>query len=326
MRLIFLSVFSALCSCAWMPFVGPDTDAQEIVEDETSEQILYRRANTSLKTGNYSLGINRLQQLEARFPFGRYAEQGQLELIYAHYMSVDLESVEASADRFIRLHPQHPNIDYAYYMRGLAAFTGNRSVLDRFFGGEESRRDMSGAEVAFAYFSEFLNRFPDSEYAKDAHHRMVYLRNLLAQAEVDIASYYLSRDAHVAAANRARAVVENYSKTPSVPEALAILIESNYKLGLTEAANDSLRVLAMNYPDYRAFDENGNLVLEEAIANRDRSWINIMTFGLVDRPNVPPPLQISPPDTGVPDSLQTDTQESISDPAPKKPWYRRILG
>ena len=326
MRLIFLSVFSALCSCAWMPFVGPDTDAQEIVEDETSEQILYRRANTSLKTGNYSLGINRLQQLEARFPFGRYAEQGQLELIYAHYMSVDLESVEASADRFIRLHPQHPNIDYAYYMRGLAAFTGNRSVLDRFFGGEESRRDMSGAEVAFAYFSEFLNRFPDSEYAKDAQQRMVYLRNLLAQAEVDIASYYLSRDAHVAAANRARAVVENYSKTPSVPEALAILIESNYKLGLTEAANDSLRVLAMNYPDYRAFDENGNLVLEEAIANRDRSWINIMTFGLVDRPNVPPPLQISQPDTGVPDSLQTDTQESISDPAPKKPWYRRILG
>ena len=326
MRLIFLSVFSALCSCAWMPFVGPDTDEQEIVEDETSEQILYRRANTSLKTGNYSLGINRLQQLEARFPFGRYAEQGQLELIYAHYMSVDLESVEASADRFIRLHPQHPNIDYAYYMRGLAAFTGNRSVLDRFFGGEESRRDMSGAEVAFAHFSEFLNRFPDSEYAKDAHHRMVYLRNLLAQAEVDIASYYLSRDAHVAAANRARAVVENYSKTPSVPEALAILIESNYKLGLTEAANDSLRVLAMNYPDYRAFDENGNLVLEEAIANRDRSWINIMTFGLVDRPNVPPPLQISLPDTGVPDSLQTDTQESISDPAPKKPWYRRILG
>ena len=228
MRLIFLSVFSALCSCAWMPFVGPDTDAQEIVVDETSEQILYRRANTSLKTGNYSLGISRLQQLEARFPFGRYAEQGQLELIYAHYMSVDLESVEASADRFIRLHPQHPNIDYAYYMRGLAAFTGNRSVLDRFFGGEESRRDMSGAEVAFAHFSEFLNRFPDSEYAKDAHHRMVYLRNLLAQAEVDIASYYLSRDAHVAAANRARAVVENYSKTPSVPEALAILIESNY--------------------------------------------------------------------------------------------------
>lgn len=326
MRLIFLSVFSALCSCAWMPFVGPDTGEQEIVEDETSEQILYRRANTSLKTGNYSLGINRLQQLEARFPFGRYAEQGQLELIYAHYMSVDLESVEASADRFIRLHPQHPNIDYAYYMRGLAAFTGNRSVLDRFFGGEESRRDMSGAEVAFAYFSEFLNRFPDSEYAKDAHQRMVYLRNLLAQAEVDIASYYLSRDAHVAAANRARAVVENYSKTPSVPEALAILIESNYKLGLTEAANDSLRVLAMNYPDYRAFDENGNLVLEEAIANRDRSWINIMTFGLVDRPNVPPPLQISQPDTGEPDSLQTDTQESISDPAPKKPWYRRILG
>ena len=326
MRLIFLSVFSALCSCAWMPFVGPDTDEQEIVEDETSEQILYRRANTSLKTGNYSLGINRLQQLEARFPFGRYAEQGQLELIYAHYMSVDLDSVEASADRFIRLHPQHPNVDYAYYMRGLAAFTGNRSVLDRFFGGEESRRDMSGAQVAFAYFSEFLNRFPDSEYAKDAHQRMVYLRNLLAQAEVDIASYYLSRDAHVAAANRARVVVENYSKTPSVPEALAILIESNYKLGLTEAANDSLRVLATNYPNYRAFDQNGNLILEEAIANRDRSWINIMTFGLIDRPDVPPPLQISQPDTGAPESLPTDTQESISDPTPQKPWFRRIFG
>ena len=326
MRLLFIVVLCSLSSCAWMPFVGPNTDEQEIVEEETSEQILYRRANTSLKTGNYSLGISRLQQLEARFPFGRYAEQGQLELIYAHYMSVDLDSVQASADRFIRLHPQHPNIDYAYYMRGLAAFTGNRSVLDRFFGGQESRRDMSGAQVAFAYFSEFLDQFPDSEYAKDAHQRMIYLRNLLAHAEVDIASYYLSRDAHVAAANRARVVVENYSKTPSVPDALAILVESNYKLGLKDAANDSLRVLAMNYPDYRAFDENGNLILEEAIANRDRSWINIMTFGLVDRPNVPPPLQISQPDSGAPKSSNPDTAESTSGPAPKTPWYRRIFG
>ena len=326
MRLVLTAFVYSLCGCAWMPFVGNDADNQEIVEEETSEQILYRRANTSLKTGNYSLGISRLQQLEARFPFGRYAEQGQLELIYAHYMSVDLDSVEASADRFIRLHPQHPNLDYAYYMRGLAAFTGNRSVLDRFFGGEESRRDMSGAQVAFAHFSEFLNRFPDSEYAKDAHQRMIYLRNLLAQAEVDIASYYLSRDAHVAAANRARVVVENYATTPSVPDALAILIESNYKLGLTDAANDSLRVLAINYPDYRAFDESGNLVLEEAIANRDRSWINIMTFGLVDRPDVPPPLQISQPGVGGSAALPSDRRESVTDTAPRKPWYRRIFG
>ena len=326
MRLVLTAIVYSLCGCAWMPFVGNDADNQEIVEEETSEQILYRRANTSLKTGNYSLGISRLQQLEARFPFGRYAEQGQLELIYAHYMSVDLDSVEASADRFIRLHPQHPNIDYAYYMRGLAAFTGNRSVLDRFFGGEESRRDMSGAQVAFAHFSEFLNRFPDSEYAKDAHQRMIYLRNLLAQAEVDIASYYLSRDAHVAAANRARVVVENYATTPSVPDALAILIESNYKLGLTDAANDSLRVLAINYPDYRAFDESGNLVLEEAIANRDRSWINIMTFGLADRPDVPPPLQISLPGVGRSAPLPSDKRESVTDTAPRKPWYRRIFG
>ena len=326
MRLVLTAIVYSLCGCAWMPFVGNDADNQEIVEEETSEQILYRRANTSLKTGNYSLGISRLQQLEARFPFGRYAEQGQLELIYAHYMSVDLDSVEASADRFIRLHPQHPNIDYAYYMRGLAAFTGNRSVLDRFFGGEESRRDMSGAQVAFAYFSDFLDRFPDSEYAKDAHQRMIYLRNLLAQAEVDIASYYLSRDAHVAAANRARVVVENYATTPSVPDALAILIESNYKLGLTDAANDSLRVLAINYPDYRAFDESGNLVLEEAIANRDRSWINIMTFGLVDRPDVPPPLQISQPGVGGSAALPSDRRESVTDTAPRKPWYRRIFG
>ena len=111
MRLVLTAIVYSLCGCAWMPFVGNDTDNQEIVEEETSEQILYRRANTSLKTGNYSLGINRLRQLEARFPFGRYAEQGQLELIYAHYMSVDLDSVKASADRFIRLHPQHPNID-----------------------------------------------------------------------------------------------------------------------------------------------------------------------------------------------------------------------
>jgi hypothetical protein len=138
-------------------------------------------------------------------------------------------------------------------------------------------------------------RFPDSEYALDARQRMIYLRNMLAESEVYIAGYYMRRGAFVAAANRARTVVEEYSTTPAVDEALSILIDANYKLGLETYANDALRVLAINYPDSDSFNDNGLYVLEQNVQNRDRSWMNMVTFGLLDRPDVPPPIAIEQP-------------------------------
>lgn len=288
---LFASMLLAGCA-----LFGTEEEDTEALDATSTRQMLYEAAQRSLRTGNFSDSVTRLQRLEARYPFGPYAEQAQLELIYANYMAWDIEAARNAADRFIRLHPQHPNVDYAYYMRGLAATARSRGVLNRLFAIDESRRDVTTARKAFNDFDEFLKLFPSSEYARDARQRMIHLRNVLAQSEVNVATWYMSRGAYVAAANRARYAIENYSQTPAAPDALAILVESSWKLGLTETANDTLRVLALNYPEYRGFDDSGNLVLAAAIQNRDRSWMNMVTFGLLDRPETPPPLRIRQPE------------------------------
>ena len=310
-----------LAGCAWMPFVGDDEEAE--AELETTEQILYESAQSSLRSNNYRAGIDKLGRLEARFPFGRYAEQAQLELIYANYMARDLEAAEAAADRFIRLHPQHDDIDYAYYLRGLIADAEGTGLFDRLRPADAAKRDTTNARKAFAHFAALLRDHPDSDYAKDARQRMIHLRNVIADSEIQIANYYISRGAHIAAANRARSVLENYSQTPAAAQALAILVEANHRLGLDAAANDALRILAINHPDFPAFDEQGSLVLEETVRNRDRSWVNVMSLGLFDRPDAPPPLRIEHPEGYVPPP--TTAQAEAAPAERKKPWYKRIL-
>ena len=283
--LVALALLAA--GCAWMPFGGDGDDPVE-----TTEQALYRLAQSGLRTGNFNQSITRLERLEARFPFGRYAEQAQLDLIYARHMARDYDAATTAADRFIRLHPQHPNVDYAFYLKGLTALARDRAAFSRFKGNSVARRDVSNVKRAFLDFHELTARFPNSEYAKDARQRMIHLRNLLAESEVNVALYYLQRGAYVAAANRARHVVEHYSRTPSAADALAVLIETNWKLGLADVAEDALKVLALNFPDYHAFDEDGQLVLRNVIEKRDRSWLNMVSLGLFDRPDAPPPLLI----------------------------------
>ncbi|MEQ8857700.1 MAG: outer membrane protein assembly factor BamD [Pseudomonadales bacterium] len=288
-----------LGGCSLIPFWGGDDDEDDPEADlNATEQLLYRNVQRSLAAGNYQQAVENLEQLEARFPFGRYAEQAQLELIYAHYMGFDPEAARSAADRFIRLHPQSANVDYAYYLKGLASFNKNRGLIDRLFATDIAKREMTSAREAYAEFTELLTRFPDSPYAPDARKRMLFLRDLLARHELHVATFYMERRAYVAAANRARYIVENYSKADVVPDALAVLVEANYKLGLEDAANDALRVLSVNFPDYDAFDSDGNLVLAEQILNRDRSWTNIMTLGLLDRPDVPPPIKLQRRDQG----------------------------
>jgi outer membrane protein assembly factor BamD len=285
-RAVCLILLSAVLAGCW-PFGGKHDE-----EQKTSEQMLYRSAQSSLRAANYDDAIKKLQQLEARFPFGRYAEQAQLELIYANYMSYKPEAATSAADRFIRLHPQHPNVDYAYYMKGLTAFNENRGLLDRFSLADITTRDPSASRRSFVDFSELIERFPSSQYAPDARQRMVYLRNLLARYEVNVARFYMRRGAYVAAANRASNVVQHYSQSQSVDDALAILVEANWRLGLPEAAHQALQVLALNDPHYPAFDDTGHFLFKQQVLNRDRSWLNLMTFGLLDRPGVPPPIEI----------------------------------
>ncbi len=295
-RTLLLAVVLQASGCMLWPF-GKDAESAEEVDDGATEQMLYRNTQRSLRSGNYDIAVQGLEQLEARFPFGRYAEQAQLELIYARYMGYDHDAARIAADRFIRLHPQHPDVDYAYYIKGLAAFNKNASLMDRFFNTDAAKRDITSAREAYADFGQLLARYPNSEYGPDAKQRMIYLRNVLARAELHVADYYLRRGAYVAANNRARYVIESYGKSDAVADALAIAVEANYKLGLTDAANNSLRVLALNFPSYPAFDDSGDLVLAEAIKNRDRSWINLMTLGMLDRPEVPPPLKLINPGT-----------------------------
>ncbi len=292
---VLIVLTASFAGCSWMPFIGgKDKDFEE--EDvNATEQKLYRTAQRSLRASNYDRAIEALERLEARFPFGRYAEQAQLELVYARYRSSDHDTARQAADRFIRLHPQHSNIDYAYYLRGLAAYNKDRGLLDRVFATDITKRDLTSARQSYADFAQLLSLYPHSEYAPDAERRMIHLRNMLAVSELHVADYYMRRGAYIAAANRARYVVENYPKAEATAEALIVLVEANYKLDLPTVANDALRVLAVNYPHHPAFDANGDLVLADRIRARDKSWRNLMTLGLLDRPETPPPLRLQHP-------------------------------
>lgn len=270
----------ALAACS-----GND-DLPDIPAD-TGEAQMYEDAQRYLRSRNFDLAVRHLQLLESRYPFGKYAEQAQLELIYAHYGAYEREAAVEAADRFIRLHPQHPNIDYAYYMKGLSAYSGDEEIFSRFLPKDETKRDTSKAREAFAEFSQLLARYPESPYAPDAKARMVYLRNMLARNEINVANYYLKRGAYLAAANRGRYVVENFQQTPAVADGLAVMAQSYLLLGQTELAKNSIDVLALNYPEHPSIDDNGEFKSVYTLDGLQRSWINKASFGLFDPPKPP---------------------------------------
>lgn len=248
---------------------------------EATELAYYTAAQESLRAGNYSGAIQRLQLLESRFPFGRYAEQAQLEIIYAYYKSAQPEAARSAADRFIRLHPTHPNVDYAFYLKGMVSFEQDRNFLASFIPMDPSTRDPGAARESFNDFSQLIRRFPNSEYAPDAQQRMKYLRNLLAQSEIHVAEYYIRRGAFVAAANRGRYVFENFQGSVAVPDALAIMVEAYTYLEMEDLAEQALEVLASNYPDHHTLDDEGNFRKRESVRSQQRGWLNIITFGLL---------------------------------------------
>jgi len=254
---------------------------------DSGEQQMYDQAQQYLANENYSQGVRSLQLLESRYPFGKYAEQAQLELVYAHYQAYEHEAAVEAADRFIRLHPQHPNVDYAYYMKGLAAYTGNEDIFDRFISTDPSTHDTSHAKEAFAEFAQLVSRFPASPYSADARARMVSLRNLLARHEIGVANYYFRRGAYLAATNRGAYVVENFQRTPAVADGLAVMAQGYILLGYNDLARDTIAVLAMNYPEHYSLDKNGEFQSVYTLDGLQRSWINRASFGLFDPPEPP---------------------------------------
>ena len=281
-----LLVFAAfiLAGCA-------ASSQDQALPESLSEAELYRMSSKALNDDRYLEAIKSLRTLESRYPFGAFAEQAQLDIIYAYFKNGEPEAAKAAADRFIRLHPQHPDADYAYYMKGLASNTASMGLLERYLPLDQSRRDPGQSRLSFNDFAELLARYPDSPYGPDARQRMVALRNRLAEYEIHAANYYLKRKAYVAAINRGRYVVENMEQTTAVPEALAIMVEGYQHLQLQEPASEALAVLRLNFPEHSSLDGEGNFVGYKVFDDVDPSIWSTLTFGLLggrSRPDFAP--------------------------------------
>ena len=214
---------------------------------ELDARQLYEAAQTSIKGNNFVGAVRRLEALDLRYPFGAYSQQSQLDLIYVYYKLEDNENALATIDRFIRQNPRHPNVDYAYYMKGLVKFTNDSGFFQNLFAADISQRDASSARESFEHFSELMRRFPESKYAADARQRMIFLRNRLAEYEIHVARFYMSREAYLAAANRAKYVVEHFPQTPAVKDALTIMITAYDLLEMDDLAEQTRQVLEFNY-------------------------------------------------------------------------------
>lgn len=220
--------------------------------DETkgwSASKLYSEARDELSSGNYEKAVTYFEKLESRYPFGTYAQQAQMEIAYAHYKAGDQAQALAAVERFIKLHPDHPNVDYMYYLRGLINFNDRVSLFDFIAHQDLTERDPKALHDAFDSFKLLVERFPNSIYAKDAAERLNYLVDAMAQHEVHVADYYFRRGAYVAAANRAQNVVRDYRQAPAVEEALAVMMHSYDALGMTQLRDDARRVLLKNFPN-----------------------------------------------------------------------------
>ncbi|RLA25791.1 MAG: outer membrane protein assembly factor BamD [Gammaproteobacteria bacterium] len=208
-----------------------------------------KASKEQLEEENFKKAIVLLEQLDSRYPFGTHSAEAQLDLTYAYYRNGDSEAALASADRFIKTHPRHPDVDYAYYLKALINFNRELGFIDRYIPSDATQRDSLFTQTSYLNFEELLRRFPDSEYVPDVKQRMSYLKNSLARHELHIARFYMDREAYVAAANRTNYIIQHYQGTPAVPYALEIQIKAYKILGLQKLAEDSAKIYAYNYPE-----------------------------------------------------------------------------
>lgn len=281
--LLLPSLMVGLTSCG---IFGDSDDEREKTKILTEAQ-LYERVQELLDEKNYTLAVENLQLLESRFPFGVYADQAQLEIIYAYYKSGDEDAAIAAAERFLRLHPEHPDADYAWYMKGLANYILKPGLLARFAETDFAARDVQPAKISFREFEQFLIYFPDSPYAADARVRMINIKETLARHEIVVANYYIKRRAYNAAINRAKNALEEFSSTKAVGDALAVLAYCYYQTDLPELAEKQVAVLKLNFPDHQSFDEEGEFKYGEDYDAYEKSLLNRISLGFLDAPRPP---------------------------------------
>ena len=235
--------------------------------DETkgwSASKLYSEASEELDGQHYERAIQLFEKLESSYPFGTYAQQAKMDIAYAYYKSQDQAQALAAVERFIKLHPNHANVDYMYYLRGLINFNDQIGFLNFVYEQDPAERDPKATREAFASFKDLIEKFPNSKYAPDAVARMKYLVNAMAKYEVYVARYYYRRGAYLASVNRAMGAVQDYRDSPSIEEALFIMIRGYDKLGMTELRDDTMRVFKQNYPH--------STFLEEGGVKQERHW------------------------------------------------------
>lgn len=220
-----------------------------------SAREFYDQAQEAMRIEDYQTAIKYYEDMEIHHPFSPFTQQAQLEVGYAYYKYDEPDSAIAAADRYIKLYPRDENVDYAYYLRGLASFDRGLSDLDLWLGLDIIKRQPNHAISAFRYFQELIKRYPNSKYVADAKQRMLHLRNQLAQYELIVANYYLRRGANLSAANRAKYILEHYPQTPSIPDALVIMVKAYRQLGIDDLADDALKVFNLNYPEHEAAKE-----------------------------------------------------------------------
>lgn len=257
-RVLLLSTVLLSVSCGYLPSQA-ERDRAEL---NWAEEKLYITGKSRLDAGSCTGAIDYYLKLQQRFPFGSYTRQSYVELAYCYYKTNDPDLAMETLGKFIELYPAHPNMAYAYYLRGLVNFYRGRGITDRFLPRDQAQRDPGATFDSFSDFSTVVQRFPDSDYFEDARLRMIFLRNMLAQHELNVATYYMRRGAYVAASNRAREIVEKYQKAPVMPEALVVMAKSYKVMGMNDLMDDTLKVLELNYPDYSGLEDVRKLKLK----------------------------------------------------------------
>lgn len=241
--LIFLAMVISACSNKKDGGIQEDLAQQQVEE-------LYSKAKRALDNGNYSFAINYYRALEANYPYGEFTEQAKLDMLFAFDKTGQIDKAVEAADNFIKLYPTHKNVDYAYYMKGVASFEKKTGRVDKFIkGGAKSVRDPKPYRDSEDAFKELIKRYPYSKYAGDAEQRLVFIRNALAKRELAIANFYFENDTHVAAVNRCKTIIYKYERSPAVEGALVLMEKAYIEMGLNELAASTRVVLLENFPD-----------------------------------------------------------------------------
>jgi outer membrane protein assembly factor BamD len=258
------SLCAPLCVALLLSGCGMFGDKLDPQKNWSAEQF-YKAAKDELDSGNYPGAIKLYEALEAKYPFGKYAQQAQLDTAYAYYKEGDTAQAVSSADKFIKLHPNHVAVDYAIYLKGLAYYKLDQGFLGALMDQDMSERDPKALRESFDMFKDLAERFPDSKYAEDSRARMAFLINTLARHEVQVAQYYFNRGAYLAAANRAQTTLTRYPQAPANQDALVMMIKAYEKLGMNDLAADTKRVLQKNFP-------NNELVSSPGAKTGDKAW------------------------------------------------------